>query len=386
MTSQPEIAETDLLKFVRNPPPLTLYRMWFSKVKARWWTGHVQGIAAHHEPGDGDRPGDTTIFASVSDFPRGWGAGLINDNRPYADGRPVGMEAMAFPQGRHPGSITVCGDYLAVPIEMGDKPGRVYFYGLDNPLYPHQVGHVECWMDDHQGLRVPGDSKADNTKASAVGMISLSGGGFLAVVLSENRYLRFLHVTDTVEATGHKRLVGHQTGFVGGYRTPVSRWPEKRFIDNLSLIRTDNGIHIVLFSIDPLLMRGPLVVPRPWGGSAHGVTSFRLEPGTELDPTPRLEWAGEGWIDLPDRTGPTDLLRPGFRWGASMGIYGGRPGLITAEYFGNERNAQGTAQYLQFASNIDPALLRWEVGESDEIVRGVTGGWRRRLAPRRRVR
>lgn len=374
-TTRPEIAEARLIAFIERPPKLQLHRMWFSEVKARWWTGHVQGVAAHH---DGV---STTLYASLSDFPRGWGAALINDNRQYADGEPVWMEAMAFPQGRHPGGITVCEDYLAVPIEMGDRPGRVYIYAIDEPLYPRQVGHVEGWIDGC-GLATPEDCKAKNEKASAVGMTRIGDNDYLVVVLSQNRYLRFLHLRRTVDPIrGVERFTGRQTGFLDGRDLHPDGWPGG-FTDNLSLVRTDRGIHVVLFSIEQWFSVGPLVVPKIRRSSIHRLTSFRIEPGTELDEMPTLTNGADGFVDLPDRQGLTDWLRPGFRWGASLGVYGGEPGLITAEYFGSERSANHPAQYLQVAANIDTELLNWSVGVDDDLIHGIAGAARRRLATR----
>ena len=359
LTDTPPVAEAKLSAFVEQPGRMHLHRLWFTRVKARWWTGHVQGVAIHH---DGDY---TSIYASLSDFPRWWGAAIINDNRPPRDGRPAGMEAMSFPQGRHPGGIAVLDNILAVPIEARSRAGRVYLYDLRVPLYPSQIGHVDD-ADDGNGLTVPDGSGADNTKASAVGLARLDADRLLLVVLSEGRYLRFVELT-TMRDGPESWLVGQQTGFVDG--GALGGWPDG-FTDNISLIPTDDGLHLVLFTVDRLLGFRQFAVPTR--RSRHLLTTFRIEPGTELDPTPRLERAAQGQVTLPEPQGPTDLLRPGFRWGASLGLLDGQLGLITAEYFGNERRRDRKVQYLQFASNLDADQLRWAVGEGDDIVGGLT--------------
>ncbi len=150
-------------------------------------------------------------------------------------------------------------------------------------------------------------------------------------------------------------------------------WPDA-FTDNISLINTTNGLHLVTFSVDklikppklPLLPELPPLVPSLM--SKHTVTAFKVD--TEFPDTPSIKLAACGRVELPPRLGSTDWLRPGFRWGASLGVFNGKPGITTVEYFGNEASRKDPVQYIQFASNIDPSTLNWSYGTEDSIVRG----------------
>ena len=381
--------------------------MTFTEVDARRANGHVQGIAGHFHRGD------LTMYASLSDFPPGWGGCLIDTDRGRA-----GIEAMAMPQGRHPGGINVCDGILCVPVEHPDRYGRLYFYDLTHPLYPRQVGafdesifELDAATTDHKWVTHPG-GKPEKASAAAMARMHLDWtfdhpdeheeDHYLVAVLHENRYLRFFPVDRHLDG----RI--NPTPLDGDDHRPITldgatakRWPfrsgwwyrQRNMVDNMSLLNTTDGLRLVVFSthnLIPLLrmqLKFPFRRPRTEDRITVYTVSFPLDPETgersvELgDPVVgRMDWGP----DDGGRRRASEWCWPGFRWGASLTWDTGsqRFALFAAEFFGDEHNRRaddvvarerlggdrahapnlppevdgvfdGPVQYLQFATNLD---------------------------------
>ncbi len=366
---------------------LELERMWFPTLKVRQLTGHVQGVAVHL------RQGRFTVFTSVSDFPRGWGGLLINDNL-VENGMPVGMESSSLPQGNHPGGIGIVDDLLVVPIEGGRFNGRkrvarLYVYDIEHPFYPVQITSLSE-LSENGGLTVLDQDPADSTKASAAGIAPLPGadGKYLIVVLSQGRYLRFIELDTTTSPP-----VLTPKRFLDARQVYPDDWP-KTFTDNVSLVVHDGQIHMFLFSVKLLQFPRWVRVPGygqlppllPRHNATHTVSTFRVEVEPVLGSISRAGTAlvpGPSWsVILPKPNGLRDWLRPGFRWGASVGLHDGELGLVTAEYFGNERSKAHGVQYLQFATNF-PDTLDWP--NYDQGVPGTGDRLKSGLATRQKL-
>jgi len=358
------------------------HRLAFTEVDARRTNGHVQGIAAKIEPSDDGRR--VTLYASLSDFPPGWGACLIEQATTGAE-HGLGMEAMLLPQGRHPGGINICDDLLIVPLEHDARDGRLYLYdvGVD-PLYPRLVGAVDSSLTTQSVW--PNHDGGDSEKASAAGLARmtrswaaptrrLSGDGasdhssgpdpvddrYLVVVLSESRYLRFIELarddsgrfgpTDWT-ATADMRDDEHWSG---------------GFVDNISLVNLrDGGWGLVAFSAENLWR----ITHLQRSSTIDRVSCYRLtfperrERGTARGPgDPKLEWLRSADVRRPDKA-KGDMFWPGFRWGASVTWTGEAFALFMAEWFGNEEAKSevdeatghvvpGGVMYVQFDTNLD---------------------------------
>ncbi len=374
---------------------VTLQRLAFTRVDGRRTNGHVQGIAARFtEDAQGRR--EVSVYASLSDFPPGWGACLIERGTAHVE-HTTGMEAMSIPQGRHPGGINICDDLLVIPVEHDGRQARLYFYGLAiDPLYPRQVGHFDpdapavtvAGEGGHQGTaqqtstnevwRILEGDKAD--KASAAGIAEMPDGWipsgdqppidgdrrrYLVAVLAEKRYLRFLefvrHGTNEVKASGCWATcdLGEQSGFV----------------DNVSLIRLDDGAWgLFIFSADNLRRGVGLqredstdrVIFRRLAFEKTGDPKrfeVRFDPATDDDEAV-VAWRQPGpeWPDGLEYRIPGSGFEqcwPGFRWGASVTWTGSDLGLFMAEWFGDEEawtdneERAGGVMYVQFATDLD---------------------------------
>ena len=372
-----------------RPMPLSLQRIWFPTLRVRQWTGHVQGVAVHWSEQDSRY----TVYTSLSDFPRGWGGLLINDND-VVHGLPVGMESSSLPQGNHPGGIGVADDLLVVPIEGGRKDGkkrdgRLYVYDISERFYPIQKVSLSDLSPGGGLVGRDVGNDVNRTKASAAGIARLNGEGhrYLIVVLSQERYLRFVELNvvegtaeaaeSTERAEAAETVERAETGpdyvlSLKHFRDGRSEehWPTG-FTDNVSLVAKDDQVYLFLFSVRVrrfpqwLKVPGygalPPLLPRP--GARHFVTVFEVDTDRILAGSRHLDHEGAGKPDVSPLTyhsqwpvvlpepGRRDWLRPGFRWGASAGVYGDGIGVATAEYFGNERSPSGDVQYLQFATS-----------------------------------
>jgi len=370
------------------------HRMAFTRVQARQANGHVQGIAAHFGATPSGRH-CATVYTSVSDFPPGWGACLIEQAPTDPTATTSGMEAMALPQGRHPGGINTCDGLLAVPMEHDGRDGRVYLYDVGtDPLYPRQVGSFDSSID---GLSWPEIDRSDPTKASAAGIAHLghgwtapleppepeTAGDLLVVVLSENRYLRFLRFARSADGSC---LADPVTCFIDMHGH--DGWPNG-WIDNVSLVNVDGGWRLVTFSADGLAPG----VNLQRKGTTDTITSFeltfdrvqddRLQPvltnATSVvlaAPSQPADWPS----DLPfrQRRGARERCWPGFRWGASISWTGEEFALFAVEWFGDEQAwveyedgqedrgpdasppATGGLMYLQFATNLRDAPFGYQ--------------------------
>lgn len=76
-------AQTEQMRSIRGE--WTTQRIWFPEVFLRKLIGHAQGIAIRVRPRPGSPVNDVTAFCSVSNFPAGWGAVLINTNHSVAE-------------------------------------------------------------------------------------------------------------------------------------------------------------------------------------------------------------------------------------------------------------------------------------------------------------
>ncbi len=353
---------------------VALHRLAFTEVDARRTNGHVQGIAARFgTTGDTD---EVTLYASLSDFPPGWGACLIDQGRRNGEtdeadeGVPFGMEAMLLPQGRHPGGINICDDLLVIPLEHDGREARLYFYDVaSDPLYPRQVGAFDpATFERHAWPRADGDNPAKASAAAIAHMTSGltaptdrdelgANGRFLVVVLADKRYLRFLEFE---RRDGGVRA----TGRVGS----CDLGEPEGFVDNISLVNlSDGGWGLFLFEAADLSL-GDLQRAE----TIDRVIFWRLtfdqnDPaeGDGSDLRPQLSdraTAAVGWSSDSERAAPKRGERcwPGFRWGASVTWTGSRLGLFMAEWFGDEQAFTGPddetsagIMYVQFATNLD---------------------------------
>ena len=85
-STSPETSNTrDGLATSLTTRPWSTQRMWFPRVFLRKLVGHVQGIAFHLERNEGDPSDKLSVLCSVSHFPRGWGAILVNNNMNVVD-------------------------------------------------------------------------------------------------------------------------------------------------------------------------------------------------------------------------------------------------------------------------------------------------------------
>lgn len=399
---RPSAAE--LYRFVENDLEVRTQRLAFPAVDARRTNGHVQGIAAHF-PADraGIGVGDgQTMYASLSNFPGGWGACLIESS---AGATGEGLEAMAIPQGEHAGGINVCDGILAVPMEHPGRQGRLYLYDLEQPLYPVQIGHLcEAVYNaqlpaGHQDPRYRWPTheggRADKASAAAIARIHrdltpYDGSRpdepltYLVAVLHENRYLRFF----VFDASDRERLhpITMPEPATMDARIDV-RWPSGRgtVVDNISLLNTDDGLHLVAFSSHGIwpfnLPRRKLFTRR--SRSVERVSVYKLDLSPEADDRFQFRTSGDlRWA--PDHElRKTEWFWPSFRWGASMSWTGDRYALFVTEYFGDESwepddtdletapaedgEFDGHVQYLQFASTLDNT--HFGKGRDDKVRR-----------------
>lgn len=407
------------------------HRMAFPRVEARRTNGHLQGIAAHFDCDENDAR-RATLFASVSEFPVGWSACLIEQGV-AGGGEDVALETemLAIPHGRHAGGINVCDGVLVVPMEHNEREGSVYFYEVaEEPLHPRLLGSV-----NRDGSAWPELDESDPSKASAAGMARLAvdeNGGwthpvgsspeeradaYLVVVLSEHRYLRFFHLQrtgETLEATETPKLLD-------AYANP--EW-SRGWVDGISLLNTDEGWRLIAFSADGLgwfKRQRKGTFDRENRRTRETIAEFGLVFGAE---GPELELISKAEVEV--TPGPTwrDFCWPSFRWGASIAPTGflddagdDEFALLMVEWFGNEESIgdpqwasgvvsggegdageAGAAQrpsraaldeaspaevmYAQFATNLEWDPFGFAPPASNE-TRGSTFGYRHAAASRR---
>ncbi|MEM7096590.1 MAG: hypothetical protein AAF567_26560 [Actinomycetota bacterium] len=166
----------------------TTQRMWFAEVFLRKLVGHVQGIAFQIRPPDDlSDTHKVALFASVSDFPPGWGALLINDNHhliepnahPYSQ-----MHSASLPMGDHPGGIDIDGNVMAIPFEHRDRDAWFGLWDIREHLNPTPFAYHPFAQPTG-----PVDPGFDLGKASASGVVD-TGAGYVVATLSQNRWLR----------------------------------------------------------------------------------------------------------------------------------------------------------------------------------------------------
>lgn len=398
----PTDAHLDAFIETLQSTPLLTHRMAFPRVDARRTNGHVQGIAAdfrkrtithktaawqeldvEHEV--------ATMYLSVSDFPPGWSACLIEQGVSRGGTIPGAMETLALPQGRHSGGINIVDQILVVPMEHDDRKGRLYFYDLTNPLYPRQIGAI----DDPPGpeLSWPSVSNSQPSKASAAAMARMTGDWrpgsrseagpeYLVALLSEKCFLRFFRVTSKSEGEATKlKWTGEAVGgdAIAMVESPGS-WP-KGFVDNISLILTTGGWRLIVFSAHRLI---------PWidlqrRSTIDRITVYDLDfpvTGSERRASLRkraqvdVRLKKERPAGLPAkgnwRAGkhrPTVWCWPGVRWGASLQWTGSEFAVFMAEWFGDEESIPsggqkaGAVMFVQFATNLANDPFGYEMGK-----------------------
>lgn len=342
-------------------------RMWFPDVAVRQLAGHVQGIAVHQaatarhrdRPDIGsDHPSHPllTFYASVSDFPRGWGALLINDNHSllYRDAPFPLMTATALPMAGHPGGLGIDGDTLVIPHEHKSRTAWISLWNLDDPLYPRQ----------YDALTLRGGPGIKANKASAAGIVVDCDGGpdtddcrgdqghaQYVVVVSEGKVLRLIKRLPGRAGEDRWQRLAPRNCRHG--TSAVDRWPAW-MVEGVTLFRHPDDLgpgaderrfrlllfeaprHAVAWNVAPQRVHefdlsvvernGELVEPSGPSGDDGQPPPLALEHRTT-----RVVRPASGSID--------DVLRPGFRWGASAVEDPDEPGrywLLAVERFGNE--------------------------------------------------
>ncbi len=343
-------------------------RMWFPDVAVRQLAGHVQGIAVHQAATARDRgrpdvgaehPSHPllTFYASVSDFPRGWGALLINDNHSllYRDAPFPLMTATALPMAGHPGGLGIARDSLVIPHEHRSRTAWISLWNLDDPLYPRQ----------YDALTLRGGPGIKANKASAAGIVvdcdcqDGPGGGCpgdqahaqYVVVVSEGKVLRLIkRLPDRPGEDRWQRLAPRDCR---SGRGEVPHWPE-HMVEGVSLFRhpLDPGPAADERRFRLLLFEAPRHAVA-WNVAAQKVHEFDLTlverdgelvepagaPGDDGGPPPLALEHRNTRVVRPASGSIDDVLRPGFRWGASAVEDPGEQGrywLLAVERFGNE--------------------------------------------------
>lgn len=375
---------TQLLAEVGDPERgVSTHRVAFARVTARLASGHVQGIATHVDRGPCGAP-RITVYATVADLPPGWGMCLIEQAR-GDDSTPTSLEAMALPQGRHPGGINICDGVLVVPVQHDGRYARAYLYDVaSDPLYPRQVGNLDAPTTAARTLWPPLDGSNPGS-ASSAGIAHLGPGweppaarpptdgtgDRLVAVLSDGRFLRFFRCT---ESDGRYRVESDPCAVD---MASCATWPS-RGVSHISLVDVADGWRLAAFSAERSWAWTAKLVPR--SRTVDRITPYRLSFDTDGDdPLPKLD--PESPVDLAWR-GPKggghrfEMMRPSFRWGASIAQSGDDLAILTTERFGDEeawtapespdpvpinrrRGARPSGrQFLQFATNLTGDAVR----------------------------
>jgi len=320
-------------------PPFRRNRIWFPAVKLPRFVGHAQGISGHVGP-DG-----VTLYASVSNFPRGWGALLINsDNGKREDANANRFATMALPYARHPGGIAIVGDTLVVPFEHDHQVAWLGYFDLRPDRFaPSAVAELALSPPPRyrpkRSAFGAGSMTGDRSKASAVGAAMIGETLWVAVV-SENRLLRFV-----TRAPGRApaQIAAVDTADPGVWSDQRPDWPDG-LVDALGLLsdRAGNLYLLALATTNRLAHVG------------RGTEQIFLYRVYWAEQRITLELVESRTVRLPSPNTRFDLIRPSFRWGGgAMVDQAGQLTVLAIEPLGSDDDKSQRVDYLEFVHSSD---------------------------------